>query len=170
MIIQTQITEDEFNEFSNFAIYKAIKSYCWIPFVKGILVWVSAAVLLSAFFNDSASAHVINWFLLLAATIPLFIYVALNKVFEYLTMKKLRPLPDGVINCPKEFEFTAEGFTESFQLGSSQYKWEAVIGLEEHNESIYLFIDNLMAHIFPPSSFESTEQKKQFLKMINAHL
>lgn len=56
---------------------------------------------------------------------------------------------NGSILRQRNFEILESGIKQEDEFGSGHYTWKAFMSLQEDSHSLYLFIDNAMALVFP---------------------
>ncbi|WP_390591190.1 YcxB family protein [Simiduia litorea] len=103
----------------------------------------------------------------LAVVCPLvifvFAYVRNLKEME----RKSMPSENGLMLGKRKIAFNESGITDSSHLGVSVYRWEALQGVEQYRGNVYLFLDTMLAQIFPASSFENSADRESFVEFIN---
>ncbi|BFM12469.1 hypothetical protein R50072_26220 [Simiduia litorea] len=77
------------------------------------------------------------------------------------------PSENGLMLGKRKIAFNESGITDSSHLGVSVYRWEALQGVEQYRGNVYLFLDTMLAQIFPASSFENSADRESFVEFIN---
>lgn len=67
-------------------------------------------------------------------------------------------------------EFCDKGITDTTSLGVSFYKWEAVEDVVENNGAVYVFLDKMLAEIFPSPTFKDSSERTEFIGYVKSKM
>jgi hypothetical protein len=169
--LKVTTTKADYDAFYAYTASYLTKSYCWIPMLKNIFLWIVLAFTFMSFFQfqgDKIDNQV--FFSVLTVSISFLSYVALCKFMEIKVSQCFTPNENGMMVGPKEFEIGPDGIKETHPFGHNFYNWDVVEKVEEVNGSVYVFVDKVLAIIFPPESFGSVEFKEEVLVRLKQHV
>lgn len=169
MIIRTTITKRDFEQFNAYTFKKLLKpGFCW-SFLKNVLIWFLTAFIFTSLFqhifNGKSSIH---WPTVFTITIPFMLFIFIGFIENRRVAKCYKPNENGIMLGDKEVEITDKGIKEEHPYGHNFYKWNVVESIEENNGAIYIFVDKVLALIFPSSAFEDAKLKREFLDFVNS--
>jgi len=156
LIVNITINRQDFVQYNKFFyIKKRLKST--IKFMFIFMIIVSALLNLGHF---ALSNFMFTFFYFSCILIPVMI------IFYFVGFYLLRfyPSKNGSILGEKTITINDEGLTEKSNESSTQITWKGIQSIEENNQAIYIFIDNVMAFIIPKRDFESNQHENQFME------
>jgi hypothetical protein len=169
MIKITNISEDDFLSYSKFAISRLseTKPQSYKQMLINIASWmVIGFVLMYLFKKNSLDLPSFHWPTALLIAVP---FLFLIGVFFYNLkniQKKLLPNSNGLMIGESKIEFCDKGITDTTSLGVSFYKWEAVEDVVENNGAVYVFLDKMLAEIFPASTFKDSGERTELIDYV----
>lgn len=172
MIKTITISKEDYLKYSNYAVKRLWKSNNKSSgFLKKMLVWFFIAVIFMLIFQGKGiNFNGFHWQSAAIAIAPFIIFIIVY-IFNMRRFKMLCiPKENGLMLGEKTIELNADGITETNAFGQCFYRWKAIEAVEEHQGSIYIFIDNLLALILPPGSFATAEEKDEFSVAINEYV
>ena len=69
----------------------------------------------------------------------------------------------------RRIHITPEGIQSRTALGESFHQWDGVLRIEETDQFVYLFTDNMAAYLVPKRAFKSDEEVDRFVKTCRSH-
>ncbi|MGB0843575.1 MAG: YcxB family protein [Alphaproteobacteria bacterium] len=126
------------------------------------MLGVAVAVVLSviavlAFTSSSLLANV--WFLF---SLVLFVCLICLMVQLSIVSKALLPSENGLVLGRRTYEIEEDGLVVSQDGTQQAFMWSSINEVVEDDNSVYLFVDKNMAHIFPKAVFASNIQAQEF--------
>ncbi|QCJ69459.1 hypothetical protein C9446_06035 [Providencia heimbachae] len=152
----------EFIRFNNYC-YKNnyfYNSKTWNPSVAIMFaVFVIAFVMAFQFFNITL-AHLSIAFII---SLFLFLFVA-ARILQ--TFSRAIPDVDSYLLSEKEYRIDEQGLHETTKFGYAFFKWDAFKLIKTEGDLMYLFIDRVSAIIIPARSFNSAQDRQQFIQTV----
>lgn len=152
--VNTTINRKDFVQYNKFCyIKKRLKST--IKFIFILMIMVSALLNIG---HLTLSNFIFTFFYFSCILIPLMV------IFYFVGFYLLRyyPSKNGSILGEKTITINDKGLTEKSNESTTQISWKGIQSIEENNQAIYIFIDNVMAFIIPKRDFESKHHENQF--------
>jgi hypothetical protein len=169
MIIRTKITKRDFEQFNAYTVKKLLKPGFRWSFLRNISIWFLTAFIFTSLFqhifNGKSSINLPTVF---TTAIPFMLIIFIGYIERRRVAKCYKINENGIMLGDKEFEISDKGIKEEHLYGGNFYKWNAVESIEEHNGAIYIFVDKILALIFPSSAFEDAKLKREFLELVNS--
>lgn len=163
MEINITLTRKDYIEFNKyFYLKKAMK--------KRLKLVLMMALGLPFIMNLGSPFNLNNYLfdVLLVAIIFGVIYLLLG----YLLMNRTGRLPseDGSILGDKKFIIEEEGLIEESKTNRNIQKWIGIKAIEENENYLFIFVDNVAAYILPKRYFENKDVYDEFLNEINKRM
>lgn len=164
------ITAKDYVEFSDYGVNRA---YCnktnSSGFLRGLVMWVAIFLVFLLGFYLNSNMGGFQWYSAgVGALLPTVFLVSF-----VITMSRMRhacmPDPDSNLFRTKTLELKPEGVRWADDLQECFYAWEGFSAVEEHQGSVYLFLDKVMALIVPAATFADDAEREEFLAQIQHH-
>ena len=171
MIYTVNTKKKDYDAFYAYVAKKLMKPYFWLYFLKNLFLWMIMGVFFMSFFqylSGDSSKYFFHAVLMIG--IPFFIFLLLSNVINQKLVKCFHPNPDGIMLGSKQFEITEDGIKETHLYGNSFYKWTVVNSIEELDGTVYVFVDKVLALIFTPESFETSESKEELITAVKKYV
>lgn len=170
MKIAVKLTKQDFLDFNRYAVIRIQKSKPSekLLFLKNLVLWLIIGVLFMLVFQLSSSDFSnldLTTAVITAAPFILLIVAFIHN--QNKVLKLLVPREDGVVLGDKTLELKEDGIYETSDhgYGHSFYHWKIIDAVEEHNGSLYVFFDNIMALIIPEGSIgDGIDDVKSFIR------
>ncbi len=101
--------------------------------------------------------------------IALIIYVAIKTKLTKKLRRRNTPSTDSYLFQPTHYKCTADSIEIDNDTSSTHYKWMAIRNITEDTKNLYLWTDNLNAHIIPKLQLDDpSETTHQIQNWFNA--
>jgi hypothetical protein len=171
LIYSVNTKKEDYDSFYAHVAKKLMKPYSWLYIVKNIFLWMIIGIFFMSLFkyiSGDSSKYFFHAALMMG--IPFFIFLLLSNVINQRLVKCFHPSPDGIMLGSKQFEITEDGIKETHLYGYNFYKWTVVNSIEEVNGTVYVYVDRVLALIFTPESFESSDSKKELVTVVKKYV
>ena len=172
MNINYQLTKQDYIEFNIFHMSYS-NSIRKILFVQRY--FVSIIFLITPFIVSRIINEISFWFWL-----PVFIIVYLlwvifyPKYFYWFSSRRISRMVDEGKNADmlgsQSLELTEDRIVNISSFSESKTDYRTVERVVETKDYIYIYISSVMAYIIPIRTFESLDQKTEFINMLNSNI
>ncbi len=85
----------------------------------------------------------------------------------YFMKKSIMKIPDGREGFLGKhvIEIRSDGLSETTSVNEGLHLWKGIRSIHQNEKYIFIFIDNLMAHIIPKRSFSSLKDAEDFYNL-----
>lgn len=147
------------------ALTKGMQWTCLLlTIVSAVLsvIIISLAQVLLAKFSFYADIHPalgsVLWFLFFF-TFYWFIHIFL---YRYAAVERVHQ--DGYFLRPREISIDHNGVREVSKSHESFSRWDGVLGIDENDQLIFIYVDQLAAYVIPKRDFKTPEDAKDFVR------
>ncbi|WP_033017772.1 hypothetical protein, partial [Pseudoalteromonas sp. BSi20652] len=171
LIYSVNTKKADYDAFYAHVAKKLMKPYSWLYIVRNIFLWMIIGIFFMSLFkyiSGDSSKYFFHAVLMMG--VPFFIFLLISNVINQKLVKCFHPSPEGIMLGSKQFEITEDGIKETHLYGYNFYKWTVVNSIEEINGTVYVYVDRVLALIFTPESFESTDSKKELVTVVKKYV
>lgn len=169
MIKEITVTRTDFKTFYGFACYR-LKVNSRKPstvIFRSFAVWFVIAVALTLLFNFTGfNVSEWHWQTAVLTALPFGIFIAVCIVQQLKLYKAAIPREGSLMLGKRTIEFTESGIQENTAVSSTFFHWSTIDEVLVYKQNVYIFIDTMLALIFPASIFDTTNDADAFARSI----
>uniref|UniRef100_UPI0032174246 YcxB family protein n=1 Tax=uncultured Draconibacterium sp. TaxID=1573823 RepID=UPI0032174246 len=159
MEINVDLTREDYIDFNKyFFLKKGLK--------KRIYIVIIIALMIPLIVDYGQPFEIFTY--LKTAVLAGFIFGLIYFGGMMITIKRTGKLPsdNGSLLGKKKFIITDEGLVEDCESNRNLQKWKGIKSIETNDNSIFIFIDTLVAYVIPKRSFKDEAEIENFIKII----
>jgi hypothetical protein len=167
MKIHVDISPEDYQAFFKFLNRKAISISLFPWFLSCMAISVILGIFLAKVSPDQNDN---GYSILMAGFMGGIVFLYLLGVFSAKARKKqFAPSPGSYMIGSQEVVASPEGLRAVSPQHDALFQWPLIFGPEATDDHVFILVDRLAGFIIPNRSFESTEEREQFLAEIQRY-